>query len=154
MAIRNIFFEGEPVLRQKAKEITVFDHRLGVLLDDMAETMHKSGGVGLAAPQVGILKRAAVIEYGGEKLEIVNPKIVSAEGSVTAMEGCLSVDHSKDGNVIRPQQLTLVYQDRLGNHKERQFQDWIARIICHETDHLDGVLFIDKIVKDDKQENK
>lgn len=154
MAIRNIFTEGEPILRQNAKEVTVFDGRLGILLDDMLETMRKGGGVGLAGQQVGILKRVVVIEYAGEKWELVNPKIISSSGSATATEGCLSVDHKKDGLVERPRELTVVYQDRLGNRAERKVEDWLARIVCHETDHLDGVLFIDKLVKEDQNKPK
>jgi peptide deformylase len=147
MAIRNIFKEGEPVLRQQSKTVTVFDRRLATLLDDMYETMKHENGVGLAAPQVGILKQAAVLEYNGEKWEIINPQIVASSGSVTAMEGCLSVDHKKDGYVERPQKLTLVFQDRAGNRKEHVFEDWMARIVCHETDHLHGILFIDKLTE-------
>lgn len=151
MAVRNIFFEGDPILRKKAKEVTVFDERLGVLLDDMFETMRVNGGVGLAGPQVGILKRVAVIEYGDDKLELVNPKILSQSGSVIGFEGCLSVDHKKDGKVIRPQELTLAYQDRHGARHERKAEGWLARIVCHELDHLDGILFIDKVIKDEKE---
>ncbi|MDD3947562.1 MAG: peptide deformylase [Clostridia bacterium] len=151
MALRNIFMEGDPVLRQRAKEVTVFDRRLGILLDDMLETMRKGGGVGLAGPQVGILKRVAVIEYAGETWELVNPKIVSSSGSVIGMEGCLSVDPRKDGKVARPQEVTVVYQDRNGNRKERKVEDWMARIVCHETDHLNGILFIDKVMKEENQ---
>lgn len=147
MAIRNIFREGEPVLRQQSKTVTVFDRRLGALLDDMYDTMKRENGVGIAAPQVGILKQAVVIEYNGEKWELINPKIVNASGSVVAMEGCLSIDHKKDGYVERPQKLTLVFQDRAGNRREHVFEDWLARIVCHETDHLKGILFIDKLVQ-------
>jgi len=147
MAIRNIFKEGEPVLRQQSKIVTVFDRRLSALLDDLYDTMKRENGVGLAAPQVGILKQAAVLEYNGEKWEVINPRITSSSGSVVGMEGCLSVEHKKDGYVARPEKLTLVFQDRSGNRKEHVFEGWIARIVCHETDHLNGVLFIDKLIE-------
>ena len=154
MALRNIFMEGDPVLRQRAKEVTVFDNRLWTLLDDMLETMIKGEGVGLAGPQVGILKRVAVIGYAGEIWELVNPKIVSSSGSVIGTEGCLSVDHRKDGKVERPQEVTVSYQDRAGNRKERKVEDWLARIVCHETDHLDGILFIDKVIKEENNQKQ
>ena len=152
MAVRNIFQEGEPILRKRAREVEVFDSRLHQLLDDMIETLHTSDGVGLAAPQVGICKRVVIIEpTPGDITEMVNPVIVSSSGSQIGLEGCLSVDSSKNGKVNRPSRLTVVYRDRYGYEKRMTATDWTARIICHETDHLDGVLFIDKKIKEGKR---
>lgn len=152
MAVRNIFQEGEPILRRKAREVESFDARLHQLLDDMIETLHTSDGVGLAAPQVGICKRVCIIEpTEGDITEMVNPVITHREGSVVGLEGCLSVDSSKNGKVIRPSKLTVEYFDRNGIKKVMNAEDWTARIICHETDHLDGVLFIDKTIKEGKR---
>ena len=151
MAVRNIFQEGEPILRRKAREVESFDSRLHQLLDDMIETLHTSDGVGLAAPQVGICKRVCIIEpTEGDITEMVNPVITHREGSAIGLEGCLSVDSSKNGKVIRPSKLTVEYFDRNGNKHVMNATDWTARIICHETDHLDGILFIDKKIKEGK----
>ncbi|MBR2349808.1 MAG: peptide deformylase [Clostridia bacterium] len=152
MARRNIFQEGEPILRRKAREVNEFDSRLHQLLDDMKETLHTSEGVGLAAPQVGICKRVVIIEpEEGRLTEMVNPVITSASGSQIGLEGCLSVDSSKNGKVNRPMRLTVEYFDRNGKKHEMTATDWTARIICHECDHLDGVLFIDKVIKEGRR---
>ena len=144
MAIRNIFKEGEPILRKRAREVEVFDARLHQLLDDMKETLHVAEGVGLAAPQVGISKRVVIIEpTEGDITEMINPVITKAKGSQIGLEGCLSVDSSKNGKVNRPMSLTVEYFDRNGEKQVMKATDWTARIICHETDHLDGKLFID-----------
>ena len=148
MALRNIFKEGESVLRRVAREVTMFDNRLHVLIDDMWETMYKADGVGLAAPQVGIAKRVAVVDIGdGEKLELVNPVISKRKGEQVGLEGCLSIDSSKNGNVIRPMSLVVNALDRNGNPFEYKAEGFKARAICHECDHLDGILFIDKVIK-------
>ena len=152
MAIRNIFKEGEPILRKKAREVEVFDARLHQLLDDMKETLHVAEGVGLAAPQVGISKRVVIIEpTEGDITEMINPVITKAKGSQIGLEGCLSVDSSKNGKVNRPMSLTVEYFDRHGEKQVMKATDWTARIICHETDHLDGILFIDKKEKEGKR---
>lgn len=153
MAIRNIFKEGEPILRKKAREVEVFDDaRLHQLLDDMKETLHVAEGVGLAAPQVGISKRVVIIEpTEGDITEMINPVITKAKGSQIGLEGCLSVDSSKNGKVNRPMSLTVEYFDRNGEKQVMHATDWTARIICHETDHLDGILFIDKKEKEGKR---
>ncbi len=152
MAIRNIFKEGEPILRKKAREVEVFDARLHQLLDDMKETLHVAEGVGLAAPQVGISKRVVIIEpTEGDITEMINPVITKAKGSQIGLEGCLSVDSSKNGKVNRPMSLTVEYFDRNGEKQVMHATDWTARIICHETDHLDGILFIDKKEKEGKR---
>ena len=153
MAIRNIFKEGEPILRKKAREVEVFDDaRLHQLLDDMKETLHVAEGVGLAAPQVGISKRVIIIEpTEGDITEMINPVITKAKGSQIGLEGCLSVDSSKNGKVNRPMSLTVEYFDRNGEKQVMRATDWTARVICHETDHLDGILFIDKKEKEGKR---
>lgn len=148
MAVRNIFQEGEPVLRRKAREVTEFNERLHTLLDDMAETLHKSDGVGLAGPQVGICRRVIIVEpEPGDLTEMINPVISNARGSQIGPEGCLSVDSKKNGKVKRPMYLTVSYSDRNGAPHVMDAEGWTARIICHECDHLDGILFIDKVLR-------
>ncbi len=145
MALRNIFQEGEPILRRKAREVTSFDERLHILLDDMAETMRKANGVGLAGPQVGVSRRVIVIEpEEGALTEMINPVISDAAGEQIGAEGCLSVDSSKNCQVKRPMSLTVSYFDRKGGKHTERAEGWKARVICHECDHLDGILFIDK----------
>lgn len=149
MALRNIFQEGEQILRKRSREVTTFDERLHVLIDDMWDTMHHANGVGLAGPQVGICKRVVIVEAADDdRLELVNPVIKNTSGEQLGMEGCLSVSPSKNGKVLRPMSLTVEAQDRNGKPITVNATDWKARIICHECDHLDGVLFIDKVVKE------
>lgn len=147
MALRNMVYEGEETLRKKCKPVTVFDRKLAVLLDDMADTMHDKYGVGLAAPQVGVLRRVVIIdttpdEEVGVAVEMINPEIISREGSQTGQEGCLSVP-GKYGIVERPMKVTARYQDRKGRFHEITGEGLTARAICHEVDHLDGILYID-----------
>ena len=152
MAIRFIREEGDEVLRKKCREVTVFDKKLADLIDDMIETMHDSYGVGLAAPQVGLLKRVVVIdtseagETEGEKafLELVNPVIVYKHGEHEVAEGCLSVPGVR-GVVKRPEKAIVRAQDRNGEVHEYKGVGLLAQAMCHECDHLDGVLFIDKV---------
>ena len=141
MARRKIFKEPDPVLLKRCREVTAFDARLWELLDDMRETMRAAEGVGLAAPQVGILRRLAIVETDGVFLEFVNPEILSTAGEVLDSEGCLSVDAGKNCQVLRPEKLTLKAFDRYGVPFEKAFEGFIVRVICHEMDHLDGVLF-------------
>ncbi|MFI3228539.1 MAG: peptide deformylase [Bacillota bacterium] len=150
MAIRNITKEGDAVLRKNARIVTSFDARLGILLDDMKETMFKADGCGIAAQQVGILK-SAVLVYHEEKLyELINPIISETEGEEVAVEGCLSVSAEKNCAVKRPTKLKVNYQDRTGTPIEMIAEGWLARIICHECDHLQGKLFIDRKVEGGK----
>ncbi len=146
MGLREIRKKGDEVLYKVCKEVTVFDKRLAILLDDMYETMQKSDGVGLAAPQVGILKRAAVIDIGDGKIELVNPKIVKSEGSQIGQEGCLSVP-GVWGDVERPMKVTVEAFDRNGKKIEITGEELLARALCHEIDHLDGNLFLDKVIR-------
>ena len=148
MAIRKIMVLGEDdVLRKHARRVDKFDKRLRTLLDDMADTMYKADGVGLAAPQVGILKRVVVIDVGDGLIELVNPEIISAEGKAEGPEGCLSVP-GRRGMVKRPMVVRARFQDRNGEWYEIEAEDLLARCIMHETDHLDGVLYVDKMYRE------
>lgn len=148
MAIRKIVeMDKDDILRKHARQVTKFDRRLGTLLDDMAETMLEADGVGLAAPQVGILKRAVVIDVGEGLIELVNPEILSSEGEEIAPEGCLSVP-GRRGTVARPTKVRVRAQDRKGNPIELEGEGLLARCVCHELDHLDGVLYVDKMIED------
>lgn len=146
MARRNIVKMGDPVLRKKSKEVTEFDGRLGCLLDDMKDTLHFAEGLGLAAPQVGVLKRVCIVEYDGALYELVNPVLTHAEGKCTDDEGCLSVPGFR-GLVERPQIIDVTYFDREGNRHVQHAEGYFARVFLHEMDHLDGILFPDKMIK-------
>ena len=148
MAIRKIVKLGEDeVLRKRARKVDTFDKRLWTLLDDMADTMYEADGVGLAAPQVGILKRAVVVDVGDGLLEMVNPELLEAEGEDIGVEGCLSVP-GRRGTVKRPLKVRVHAQDRKGRHIEVEAEEFMARAICHELDHLDGVVYVDKMIED------
>ena len=147
MAIRKIVTLGDDVLRKQCKPQTKFDERLWTLLDDMAETMYKADGVGLAAPQVGILKRVVVIDVGDGLVELINPEIIEAEGAVVGVEGCLSVP-GKRGTVERPERVVVRAQDREGREFEFDAEGLFAVCICHELDHLDGIVYVDKMIED------
>lgn len=152
MALREIVTVGDDILRKKAREVVKFNDRLCVLLDDMTETMKYEGrGIGLAAPQVGILKRVFVVDVGDEHglIEFINPEIVDAEGEVIGEEGCLSVP-GQSGCVARPERITVRALDRHGKPFELKAEGILAICICHENDHLNGVLFIDKIVEQEE----
>ena len=141
MAIRQITKEGDPALRKKCRPVTEFNERLGVLIDDMWDTMYKADGVGLAAPQVGLLRRVCIVEDSeGEIIELVNPEIVKAEGEQTGLEGCLSLP-GRWGIVTRPYTVRVRAQDRDGAAFEVEDEDITARCFCHEIDHLDGHMF-------------
>lgn len=144
MALRNILTEGEPALRKTARLVTRFDHRLHDLLDDMAETMDNANGVGLAAPQVGILRRVAVVLDGEDVIELVNPEIISQSGEQSGPEGCLSVP-GRYGIVTRPNVVRVRAQDRMGNWFEVEGEELLARGLCHELEHLDGHLYTERV---------
>ena len=144
MALRNILTEEDPTLRKVSRPVTKFDDRLHELLDDMAETLEDARGVGLAAPQVGILRRVVVVDVGEEILELINPEIISESGEQTGMEGCLSVP-GKYGIVTRPNVVKVRAQDRFGEWYEAEGEELIARAFCHELEHLDGHLYVDKV---------
>ena len=148
MAIRKIMVLGEDdVLRKRSRRVDKFDKRLRTLLDDMADTMYKADGVGLAAPQVNVLKRAVVIDVGEGLIELVNPEIVEAEGSRIGVEGCLSVP-GRSGTVERPERVKVRAADRNGGPVELVGQGMLAVALCHEIDHLDGVVYVDKMIED------
>lgn len=141
MAIRTIVTREDPVLTKACHPVTKFDDKLADLLDDMKETLAQANGVGLAAPQVGILRRAViVITQEGEELELINPEILDQSGEQTGLEGCLSVP-GLWGYVTRPQWVKVKAQDRKGNWFEVEGQDLTARCFCHELSHLDGHLY-------------
>ncbi|MBQ9211794.1 MAG: peptide deformylase [Clostridia bacterium] len=167
MATRKIVKIGDETLRKVCRPQEKFDLRLHVLLKDMADTMYKAEGVGLAAPQVGILRRIAVVDvtedHSGLK-ELINPEILESSGTQTGREGCLSVPE-RQGVVTRPMKVKVRFQDRHGNWMRLETEGFEARAICHELDHLDGVLYVDKMdrelteeeiegeIPEDKQQN-
>ena len=143
MAIRNIVTLGDDVLRKVCRTQMQFDERLHTVLDDMKDTMYKAEGVGLAAPQIGILRRYCVIDVGDGLIELINPVIIETEGEQTDNEGCLSLP-GKSAEVTRPMKVTVRAQDRNGNNFTVTGEGLKARALCHEIDHLDGILYIDK----------
>ena len=138
MALREIVQIGEPVLRKKAKKVEVIDEKILQILDDMADTMYNADGVGLAAPQVGILKRIVVIDIGDGLLELINPEIIETSGEQIGEEGCLSV--IGESGIVRA-------YNRKGKLFEIEGEELLARAFCHEIDHLDGILYVDKVEK-------
>ena len=147
MAIRNIIKDGDEILRKISKPVTDFDDRLYALLDDMRETLYKCEGAGLSAVQVGVLKRVFVMHAGKEYRECINPKILKQEGeNKIKIEACLSIP-GKCGLVERPEKVWVEYQDRQGNKVSKKFTGFEAKCFCHESDHLDGILYIDKATK-------
>ena len=147
MAILPIRITGDPVLHEPAEPVTRFDDELRTLVDDMYETMFAAPGVGLAAPQVGILKRAVVVDAGSGLIELVNPEIIRAEGAHVGVESCLSVP-DRCGTVERPEKVAVRAQNRRGEPIEITGEGFLAVALCHEIDHLDGVLYIDRMIED------
>ncbi|WP_040197534.1 peptide deformylase [Candidatus Soleaferrea massiliensis] len=142
MAIRKIRIFGEDVLRKQSKPVSEFNERLWTLLEDMAETMYDANGVGLAAPQVGILRRVVVIDVGDGLIELINPKVLIVAGKQNGSEGCLSFP-GKYGMVERPMKVVVQAQDRFGNTFTIKGKELLARALSHEIDHLNGTLFTD-----------
>jgi len=159
MAIRDIVKDGEPLLRKNSRPVDKFDGKLHALLDDMLETMRVADGIGIAAPQVGILRQAVICEMEGAKeneneiVEMINPVIVKKSGNQVGPEGCLSVP-GKRCDVSRPQKIIVRYQDRFGKEITREFEDFNAVVASHEIDHLSGILFYDKAVKNENEGKK
>lgn len=148
MALRQIITEGDSILRKKSRAVTVFDDRLHQLIDDMWETMYKSDGVGLAAPQVAVLKRVAVVDTeDGNKVELINPVIALMSGEQIGVEGCLSIPNY-NCKVKRPLKITVKACDRFGKLFNLDAEGFFAVACCHEIDHLDGILFKDKKYED------
>lgn len=140
--IRKIIQLGDPVLREKCKPVKRFDQELFQLLDDMKETLKDADGAGLAAPQVGVPIRAVIVSVEEGDFELINPKFVWQKGEQTGPEGCLSVK-GKAGTVVRPNKVKIIYQDRYGDRYSLVARDFFARAVCHELDHLDGILYTD-----------
>jgi peptide deformylase len=145
MALRNVVKIGDPILEKKCRVVEKFDDKLCDLIDDMFETMYHENGVGLAAPQVGLLKRVVVIDVGDGPMELVNPEITMTEGEQRESEGCLSVP-GKYGVCIRPAKVQVKAQDRNGKWQVFTGEELKARCFCHEIDHLDGILFTSKVI--------
>lgn len=146
MAIRTIRIYGDDILRKKSRVVDEINPRISLLIKDMKETMYHSNGVGLAAPQVGILKRIAVIDIGDGPMVIINPEIVEMQGSHLANEGCLSIPGSQK-SVERPEKVTVKAMNEDGEKIVIEGEGLLARALCHEIDHLDGILFIDKAIE-------
>jgi len=145
MALRKIITAENPILRQKAKKVHRFDPSLQKLVDDMFETMHDANGVGLAAPQIGMSIRVFVAEYEDRKTVIFNPEIVKAEGEAVGTEGCLSIPGYAGDNIRRAVKVVVKGQDVRGKSIRVNAEGWFARILQHEIDHLDGILFTDRL---------
>lgn len=144
MAKLNILHDGDPTLRKKSREVDIITERTKTLLDDMLETMRKADGVGLAAPQVGVLRRIVVIEVTpGEIIELINPEIIERKGSQTGYESCLSLP-GKTGICTRPNFVRVKALDRNGKQRIYEGEELLARCFCHEIDHLDGILYPDR----------
>jgi len=148
MALREIVMFGEDILRKKCREVTKFDEKLASLLDDMAQTLQNADGVGLAAPQVGILRRVCIIDVrdGNGLVELINPEIIEQSGSQIGNEGCLSAP-GEWCEVERPAMVTVRAFDRHGKEFTLKASELMARAVCHEVDHLDGILFTDRVKK-------
>jgi peptide deformylase len=151
LAVRNIITLGDETLRKKSRKIEKFDSRTLTLLDDLADTLHSTDdGAGLAAVQVGVLRRAVVIDMGEGLITLVNPEIVSAEGEQEVTEGCLSIP-GRSGRLMRPAKVTVKALGRDGKPFEVTGEGVLAKCLCHELDHLEGVLFIDKLLPDEDE---
>ena len=153
MATRKIVEIGDEKLRKHCKPVEKFDLRLRILLKDMADTMYKADGVGLAAPQVGILRRAVVVDIGEGLYEMVNPEIIASEGEQTGPEACLSVP-GRSGIVTRPNKVTVRAQNNRGETYEVTAEGFLARAFCHELDHLDGTLYVDIFPEEEDSEGE
>lgn len=146
MACRNIIKSGDSILKKKSRKVEKFDDRLQTLLDDMKDTLTFANGVGLAAVQVGVLRRAVVVNKDGEMLELINPEIVEEKGAQREEEGCLSLP-GEAGVTLRPAQVKVKAQDRNGKWHVYMAEGLMARCFCHEIDHLDGILFTQRLDK-------
>lgn len=146
MALRNVITKGDEVLNKRCKVVKEINDRTIELLDDMKETMYENNGVGLAAPQVGVLKRIVVIDVGEDYLELINPVIIASEGEQNETEGCLSLP-GIFGIVKRPEKVVVEYLDRNGKKLRVEGEDLKAVCLCHELDHLDGILFDEKVTE-------
>ena len=151
MALRNIVKEGDPILSRKSRVVEKFDERLHTLIDDMKDTMYSADGVGLAAVQVGVLRRVVIIDIGEGLIELVNPRIVVKSGEQKEREGCLSCP-GEYGVTVRPMYVKVKAQDRFGNDITYEGNGLLARAFCHELDHLEGILFKSRVIGDIESE--
>lgn len=147
MALRNIRIDGDPLLRKRSREVNEVNDKINTLIDDMIETMNDAQGIGLAAPQVGTLRRVIVVDIGEGPVAMINPVISDEQGEEIGVEGCLSIPEFR-GTVKRPQKLNVKYLDRDGNEQTLEAEDLLARVVCHEVDHLNGVLFKDIFIEE------
>ncbi|MCF0126689.1 MAG: peptide deformylase [Clostridia bacterium] len=147
MAIRNLRYEKDEILKKKSREVEIIDEKIQTLIDDMIETMHKYNGVGLAAVQVGVLKRVIVIDLYDDNgpIEMINPVIIKTKGEQEVDEGCLSFPN-QFAKVIRPMEVVAEYTDRNGKKKKIKGKELLAQAICHEIDHLEGEVFVEKMI--------
>lgn len=152
MALRVIRTDEDPLLRKVSRPIKNINERIKILLDDMLETMSDANGIGLAAPQVGILRRCIVIDLGDKPYKMINPEIIEKEGSDIDIEGCLSVPNF-NATVERPERIKVRYLDQDANEQIIEAEGLFARCICHEVDHLNGILFTDKYIDEITQED-
>lgn len=155
MALRKVLYVGSDMLRKVSRPVDVLNRRNLTLLDDLADTMYEQQGAGLAAPQVGVLRRAIVIDIGDDNglIQMINPQIIAQEGEQECVEGCLSIP-GRRGYVIRPQKVTVRGVSRSGKEVDVEAEDYLAIVFCHEIDHLDGVLFIDKMTREAEEEEQ
>lgn len=147
MAIRQIRYEDDEILRKKSRIVDKIDDRIKTLVEDLIDTMIEEEGVGLAAPQVGVLKRVVVVDIGHGPITMINPEVISEEGEKLDDEGCLSIP-GKSGKVLRPKKVRVKFTDIDGEEKEMEGENLLARAFCHEIDHLDGVLYTDKVIEE------
>lgn len=146
MALREIRTDKDPILRKQSKEVTEINDRVKILLEDMEETMIAANGVGLAAPQIGVLRRVITIDVGEGVMKMINPEILEVKGAIIDIEGCLSI-LGKSGTVERPEWVKLKYLNENGEEVIIEGTDLLARAICHEVDHLNGILYTDKVIE-------
>lgn len=146
MALRRIRLEGDPILRKKSRPVEAMNDRIKTLLDDMVETMEDAEGVGLAAPQVGVLRRIVIIDIGEGPMKIINPEFIEKEGTYIDIEGCLSIPN-KAGTVERPEKVKIKYLNENWEESFLEGTGLLAKAICHEIDHLDGILYTDKVIE-------
>jgi len=147
MAIRQLRYVGDPILRKVSREVTEINDRIKTLLEDMVDTMYENDGVGLAAPQIGVLRRVIVIDVGEGPIKLINPEILEEEGENIDVEGCLSIPN-RSGTVKRPERVKVKYLDENGEEKIIEGTGLLARALCHEIDHLNGILFIDNMIEE------
>ncbi|MEA4826114.1 MAG: peptide deformylase [Clostridium sp.] len=150
MALRNIRTEEDEILRKKSRKVDEINDRILTLIEDMKETMYAADGVGLAAPQIGILKRIVVIDVGNGPITLINPEIMSVEGSQIDYEGCLSIP-GEQGKVERPFKVKVKALNEENKEIEIEGEELLARALCHEIDHLNGILFIDKVIEESEE---